>query len=111
MTALLVAAGAALGAPLRFVLGHVLDRDFPHGTLVANVVGSTLLGFFSAMSLSGSALALLGTGFCGGLTTYSAFAVRVDEHRQSWGPRYAVLTLTLALLGCWLGYVAGAALA
>ena len=46
------------------------------GTLLVNVAGSFLIGLFSALSLSGHAIALLGTGFCGGLTTYSAFATQ-----------------------------------
>jgi fluoride exporter len=107
VTALLVALGAAVGAPLRLVAGHLLDRDFPAGTLLVNVVGSTLLGLFSALALSGSTLALLGTGFCGGLTTYSAFAVKAHEHRWRVGAIYVAATLTLSLLGCVAGFAAG----
>ena len=51
MTPLLVALGAAVGAPLRLLAGHWLDRGFPWGTLLANVVGSFLLGSFSALRL------------------------------------------------------------
>ena len=104
MTALLVALGAAVGAPLRYLLGHTLDREFPYGTLVANLAGSFLLGLFSAWSLTGHQIALLGTGFCGGLTTYSAFAVKAVEHRSA---SYVVVTvvgaLALCALGFWLG--------
>ncbi len=107
MTVLLVALGAAVGAPLRLVAGHLLDRDFPAGTLLVNVVGSTLLGFFSALALSGSTLALLGTGFCGGLTTYSAFAVKAHEHRWRVGGIYVVATVVLSLLGCSAGFALG----
>ena len=68
MTVLLVAAGAALGAPLRYVMAHVLDgrfRSAPRnalgldqsglhwGTMLVNVVGSFLLGLFSGLGLSG----------------------------------------------------------
>ena len=101
MSALLVALGAAVGAPLRYLLGHVLDRDLPWGTLVANLVASFLLGLFSALSLTGHQLALLGTGFCGGLSTYSAFAVKAEEHRN-WG--YVVLTVAGALGLAALGF-------
>jgi CrcB protein len=84
MTPLLVALGAAAGATLRFLAAHLVDHRldggrFPAGTLLVNVIGSTLLGVFSAWSLSGHLTALLGVGFCGGLTTYSAFAVRTHE--------------------------------
>lgn len=107
MTVVLVALGAAIGAPLRFICAHLLDGRWPWGTLLVNAVGSFLLGLFVAQGLTGSALALLGTGFCGGLTTYSAFAVQT--HSRGWGAGtvYAVLTMaccvTLCAIGFWLG--------
>ena len=104
MSALLIAIGAALGSPLRYLLGHVLDRDLPWGTLVANLVASFLLGLFSALSLTGHQLALLGTGFCGGLSTYSAFAVKAEEHRH-WG--YVALTVLGALGAAAVGFALG----
>ncbi len=107
MTPLLVAAGAALGAPLRLLAGHWLDHGFPWGTLMANVAGSFLLGLFTAMSLGDGAAALLGTGFCGGFTTYSAFAVKAHERGPGGGTAYALVTLPLALVACALGYLAG----
>jgi fluoride exporter len=105
MTGLLVALGAAVGAPLRFLLGHYLDEaSFPRGTLVANVVGSLLLVGFSALSLSGSELALFGTGFCGGLTTYSAFSVKAYELGWRRGAAYATLTILGSLVACAAGF-------
>lgn len=109
MTALLVALGAAVGAPLRFVVGHRLDHGrFAVGTWLVNVAGSTLLGLFTAWGLSGSAPALLGVGFCGGLTTYSAFAVRTHEHGWAEGAAYASATIVASVLGCAAGFWAGA---
>ena len=103
-TPLLVALGAAVGSPLRYLLGHHLDRQLPWGTLVANLAASFLLGLCSALSLSGHELALLGTGFCGGLSTYSAFAVKAEEHRNG---TYVAVTVVgafgLCALGFWLG--------
>ena len=55
MTVLLVAAGAAVGAPLRYVAAHLLDGRLHWGTILVNVVGSFLLGLFSGMALSGDA--------------------------------------------------------
>ncbi|HEU4811213.1 MAG TPA: CrcB family protein [Nocardioides sp.] len=107
MTPLLVALGAALGAPLRFLAGHWLDHGFPWGTLLANVVGSFLLGLFTALSLGEHALALLGTGFCGGFTTYSAFAVKTHERGGAGGTAYALATVPVALAACALGFVLG----
>ena len=105
MTALLVALGAAVGAPTRFLVGHLLDHHrFAVGTLLVNVVGSTLLGAFAGWGLTGHGLALLGVGFCGGLTTYSAFAVRTHEMGWARGGLYAGLTILLSLAGCALGF-------
>jgi len=104
MTALLVAVGGAAGAVLRFLAGRLWDRDLPVGTLLVNVAGSFLLGVFSAMSLGTHALALLGTGFCGGLTTYSAFAVQTHALGARRGAGYAAATIGVALAACALGF-------
>ncbi|MFC4784357.1 fluoride efflux transporter FluC [Nocardioides sp. MAHUQ-72] len=107
MTPVLVALGAAVGAPLRLLAGHWLDHRFPWGTLTVNVVGSFLLGLLTAAAPGEHALALLGTGFCGGFTTYSAFAVKAHERGPAGGTAYAVVTLALALPACALGYLLG----
>ena len=104
MTALLVALGAAVGAPLRFVIASRLDGRLPWGTLAVNVAGSALLGALSAMALSGHTMALLGTGFCGGFTTYSAFAVQTHGLGPRAGTAYAVATVAASLAACALGF-------
>lgn len=105
--ALLVVLGAAVGAPLRYVLAHLLDGRLHWGTIGVNTVGSFLLGLFSGLSLEGGAMALLGTGFCGALTTYSAFVVQVHDLGPQKGAATVALTvvpsLTLCFLGFWLG--------
>ena len=103
MTALLVALGGGLGAALRFLAGHRWDRDLPAGTLLVNVAGSFLLGLLAGTSPGSDAMALLGTGFCGGLTTYSAFAVQTHALGRR-GVAYAALTLLAALGAAGLGF-------
>ncbi len=118
MTALLVALGAAVGAPLRFLVAHHLDRlgaphperHWPRGTLLVNLSGSAVLGFCAARSLDGNALALVGTGFCGGLTTYSAFAVQVHDVGRLRGAAYAAVSIVLGVAAAALGFVLGQAL-
>lgn len=106
MSALLVALGAAVGAALRFVVASRYDEPggLPFGTMAVNVAGSFLLGAFSAMALSGHATALLGTGFCGGFTTYSAFAVQAHGLSPRRGTAYAVGTIAFSLGACALGF-------
>jgi CrcB protein len=78
MTVLLVALGAAIGAPLRYLTDRfVRSRSasaFPWGTLAVNMAGSLLLGLLAGLPAPGPVTALLGTGFCGALTTYSTFS-------------------------------------
>ena len=101
MTVVLVALGAAVGAPLRYLVDRAVqaghDSVFPWGTFVVNVVGSLMLGVLAggsaAHGVPGSATALLGTGFCGALTTYSTFGyetVRLLEERAG---LYALLNV------------------
>jgi len=102
--ALWVALGAAVGAPLRFALGCRFDAVLPWGTLAVNVAASLLLGLCVGWSVDGAALALVGDGFCGGLSTYSAFAVQTRELGRGRGTTYALLTLGLGLVAAALGY-------
>jgi fluoride exporter len=104
VTALLVALGAAVGAPLRFLAAHHLDGRLPRGTLLVNLLGSGLLGFCAGQAVDGDTLALVGTGFCGGLTTYSAFSVQVVDRGRLLGVVYAVATVVLAVAAAALGY-------
>ena len=104
MTVLYVVLGAAVGAPVRYALGHYLDRGVPWGTVLVNVVGSFVLGALTAAALSESAMALLGVGFCGALTTYSAFVVQTHDRGPRLGLVNVVLTIPVALAACAAGF-------
>ncbi|MFC9555051.1 fluoride efflux transporter CrcB [Rhodococcus sp. NPDC056960] len=110
MTVLLVALGGALGATTRYLTGRYVDsyRSFPVATFVVNVSGCLILGLLSGASMSEQAFALFGTGFCGGLTTYSTFAVesvglaRIRHTLTSLV--YVVASVAIGLAVAWLGF-------
>jgi CrcB protein len=107
VTALLVALGAAVGAPARLLAARVLDRGTHWGTLAVNLAGSALLGWLVGRGVGEHATALLATGFCGAFTTYSAVAVQSVD-RGGWrGLAYAVATVVLCLGTAAAGYALG----
>ncbi len=79
---LLVMLGASLGGAARFLLTHFSSQvsyhhGFPYGTLVVNALGCFLVGYvltWSADHTHDGWRLLAATGFCGGFTTFSAFA-------------------------------------
>ena len=105
MSALLVVAGALVAAPLRLWVTRVAvlaGHDAALGTLVVNVAGSGLLGALTgAAGVPAETLVLVGTGFCGTLTTFSAFGadlLRLAELRRLLAALvYVTATLVLGL--------------
>jgi CrcB protein len=105
VTGLLVVLGALAGAPLRLWATRTaaqLWHDPALGTLAVNVVGSAVLGALTgAAGVDAAALALVGTGFCGALTTFSTFGadtLRLADARQLLGALgYVTATLVLGL--------------
>lgn len=104
MSVLLVALGGALGSVLRYALAQRYDGRSHPGTLVANTVASLLLGACAGWALTGSLLALVGTGVCGGLSTYSALAVQARDLGVRRGGGYLAVTIGLGLGACALGF-------
>jgi len=105
----LVALGAAVGAPLRYLTDRTVqakhDSVFPWGTFTVNVCGSLILGFLTALPTSPSVTALLGTGFCGALTTYSTFSYETLRLVQQ-GARFYALVNVIASIVAGLGAAA-----
>src|SRR5215212_2715586 len=103
MTWVYVALGAAVGAPLRLLASQLLDGRLPWGTVLVNVTGSFVLGIVAGLQLSPDLVALLGVGFCGALTTYSAFAVQTHDRGRLLGLVNVLLTVPPALAAAAVG--------
>ena len=112
MTVLWVALAGSAGALARFVLDGAIralrPSAFPWATVLINVTGSFAIGFLAGSVLAGSAPAsaqtLLGTGFCGGYTTFSTASletVRLAQNGRPW--------LSLANAGGTMVFTVGAA--
>ena len=78
---ILVFIGGGFGSALRYVIGKYLNNTegFPWGTFTVNILGSLLIGIILGFAAKNNTLSqnetlLLATGFCGGFTTFSAFA-------------------------------------
>lgn len=120
LVALCLAGGA--GSAVRFVVdGEVhrrWSRDLPRGTFLINTTGSLLLGLLTgwAAATSGSVLlAVAGTGFCGGYTTFSTASVETVRLLQRGAVRSALANGVGMLVACValaaLGTAVGTALA
>ncbi|RVW04660.1 fluoride efflux transporter CrcB [Rhodococcus spongiicola] len=111
MTVLWVALGGGMGAGVRYLAGRHLHSygSFPVPTFVVNVVGSLILGLLAGATLPVAVFALLGTGFCGGLTTYSTFAAEavglVRVRRAVTSALYVTASLVVGIGCAWAGYV------
>ncbi|MGW2515610.1 fluoride efflux transporter CrcB [Streptomyces sp. NPDC001617] len=97
MNWLLVVAGAAVGAPLRYLTDRAVqsrhDSVFPWGTFAVNVAGCLILGLLTGAVTEGAAGShlqlLLGTGLCGALTTYSTFSYETLRLTETGAGLYA----------------------
>ena len=116
MTYLLIAIGGALGALGRYTAAgwvHAWAGDaYPWGTLVVNILGSVVLGFFyraaEALLVSPGTRAFVGIGFLGAFTTFSTFSYETAALLQDreWGAAalYSLGSVALGLAGAFLGF-------
>lgn len=97
-----VALGGIVGATARWATQvHIGTRTFPWELVIVNIVGSFVLGMVAFRVTTGAREWLrlgVGVGFCGGLTTFSSFAVDTAEMLgdQRWSASTSFLTLTTA---------------
>lgn len=115
--------GAVVGAPLRYLTDLFVQRRhdsvFPWGTLAVNAAGSLLLGAVGGAVGAGEGppwlLPVVGTGFCGALTTFSTFGyetVRLVEDGAWLEAGVNVLaSVGVGLVACFGGWSLAVALA
>jgi CrcB protein len=121
MIALMVGLGALVGAPARYLTDRLVQSRhntlFPFGTLCVNVVASVVLGVVGGASthVSAEVAALVGTGFCGALSTFSTFsyeAMRLTARRaHAYAGTYVLVSVVAgvaaAAVGWWIGSALG----
>lgn len=106
MNWVLVIAGAVVGAPLRYLTDRAVqarhDTVFPWGTFTVNVVGCLVLGLVAGGATYGAAShsvqLLVGTGFCGALTTYSTFSYETLRLAETGARFFAVANVVASVV-------------
>jgi CrcB protein len=114
-----IALGGAIGTVGRYWLSEVVARTigetFPWGTLIINVAGSFVIGFFGALTgpdgrifVGTTARQFVMIGICGGFTTFSSFSQQTLNLMNDGEWLYAggniVGSVVLCLLAVWIGY-------
>lgn len=110
----------AIGATTRSLVDVAIQRRFdsglPLGTMFINITGSFVLGTLTGLALyhgfPSTDRTILGTGFCGGYTTFSAFTYEtlalVEEREAELAIRVLVVSLVVPALAAALGLAVAA---
>lgn len=120
-----IAVGSGLGGIARYwcsgVAARLIGETFPWGTLIVNVAGSFVIGFFFTLTgpdgrlfVSSTARQFVMVGLCGGYTTFSSFSLQTLNLMHDGEFLYAGANITLSVALClfavWLGHTAAGAL-
>ena len=118
---LVVMLGGALGTLARYLVSLAalpISGRLPWGTIVINITGSLLIGFFGTLTLAGSRWAapepvrlFVMIGFCGGYTTFSSFSLQTLDLIRSGGLARAAFNIAVSVVLCIGAVAVGHALA
>lgn len=109
---LVVAVGGIVGSLARWAFTLAIpDTGFPWATLLVNYIGSVLLAIIVIYSNNHKSpkwwwRPALGSGFCGGFTTYSAFAVKIDQYLSAGNISALFLYVAASFIGSYLLIIA-----
>jgi fluoride exporter len=121
MSYLWVTIGSAIGGLLRYALTRLtltLSVQFPYGTILINVLGCLVIGYFGTLTLQGERYAVsdnlrlfVMVGLCGGFTTFSSFSLQTFDllRAGAWGRALANVGVSVVL--CLAAVAAGHLLA
>jgi CrcB protein len=119
MSYLWVTIGSALGGLLRYAISRwtmSLSMHFPYGTVLINILGSFVIGYFGTLTLqsgkypeSDNVRLFVMVGVCGGFTTFSSFSLQTFDllRMGAWGRALAnaVLSVTLCVAAVGAGHL------
>src|SRR5271170_5803768 len=109
MSYLWVTVGSALGGLLRYAITRLtisISTGIPYGTILINVAGSFVIGYFGTLTLqtgkfstSDNLRLFVMVGICGGFTTFSSFSLQTFDllRAGSWGRALANVVLSVVL--------------
>ena len=123
MSYLWVMVGSALGGLLRFAIGKLMlsfdvSIGFPIGTVLINIIGSFVIGYFGTLTLhsgrypaSDNVRLFVMVGICGGFTTFSSFSLQTFDliRSDAWGR--ALVNIALSVVLCLTAVAVGHRLA
>jgi CrcB protein len=122
---LAVALGGALGTMGRYfvsgLVANAFGETFPWGTLIINITGSFIIGFFGTLTdpegrliVGGMTRQFVMVGVCGGYTTFSSFSLQTLNLMRDgeWVPASGNVlgSVIFCLIGVWLGAVSATAI-
>jgi fluoride exporter len=125
MSYIWIAIGSAIGGAARYwctgFAARLFGETFPWGTLLVNITGSLIIGFFATLTgpdgrifVSSTTRQFVMIGLCGGYTTFSSFSLQTrnlvqdSEWLQAGGN--IVGSVVLCLFAVWLGHILAASI-